>query len=89
MTNLKDTITTIFAVLMVIGGAVNAYLQANAGQAINWYQIVVAVAVAVVAYFTGKNPNGTTKQLDPKTGQQSTAPAAVATATGNPAPRTK
>jgi uncharacterized membrane protein YfcA len=69
--NLKDTITTIFAILMVIAGAVNAFLQANTGNdTINWYQLVVAVVIAVVAYFTGKNPNGTTKAIDPKTGQQ-------------------
>jgi uncharacterized membrane protein len=68
--NLKDNITTILAVLMIIGGTVNAYIQANAGQEINWYQLVVAVVVSVVAYFTGKNPDGTTKVIDPATGQQ-------------------
>jgi len=71
MKNLKDTITTIFAVLMAIAGAVNAFLQANTGtDKINWYQLLVAVVVAVVAYFTGKNPNGSTKVIDPNTGQQ-------------------
>ena len=78
MTNLKDTITTIFAILMVIAGAVNAFLQANTGtDTINWYQLAVAIIVAVVAYFTGKNPNGSTKVIDPATGQQNADPNAV------------
>lgn len=60
--NLKDQITNVLAILMVVGGAVNAYLQSNAGD-INWLQLGTAVVVAVVAWFTGKNPNGTSKEV--------------------------
>jgi len=61
MNNIKDWLTTIFAVLMVVGGAVNAFFQANTGDDINWYQLLVAVTVAVIGYFTGKKADGTTK----------------------------
>ena len=58
--NLKDKLTDWLAVIMIIGGAINAYLQANSG-AINWYQLGMAVVIAVLAYFTGKKPDGKTK----------------------------
>lgn len=77
MSNLKDNITTIASYLMVAAGAINAYLQINAGKDINWFQLAVTVILAVTAYMTGKNPNGTTKVIDPTTGQQDINPNAV------------
>jgi uncharacterized membrane protein YfcA len=57
---LKDSITNVFALLMVIAGAYNAYIQANAGD-INWFQLVVTIAVAVIGWFTGKDSQGKAK----------------------------
>ena len=57
---LKDIITNVVAIILVIGGAVNAYLQSITGE-INWFQLVFAVFGAVVAYFTGKAGNGKAK----------------------------
>ena len=58
---IKDSITNIVAFIMVIGGAVNAYLQSVTDD-INWFQLVFAVLGAVVAYFTGKANDGTPKK---------------------------
>lgn len=61
MSNIKDTLTTIFAVVSVIAGAVNAYLQSLGTNGIDWFQLIAAVVVAVVAWFTGRNPDGSKK----------------------------
>lgn len=61
MTNLKDTLSTIFAILSVIAGAVNAYLQSVGTGNIDYFQLAISIIVAVVAYFTGKNANGSSK----------------------------
>jgi hypothetical protein len=63
MKNPKDQITNILAVLLVIGEAVNAYLQSSTEEGINWMQLGLTVVLAVTSYFTGKNPNGTTKDV--------------------------
>lgn len=62
--NIKDTVTTICGILFVIGGAIASV--ATAGIALPaWLvsgSIVVAtVSASIVAFLTGKNPNGTTK----------------------------
>jgi len=57
----KDVFTNIIAIIMVIGGAVNAYLQSLNGGDINWLQLLLVIGGAIVAYFTGKNGNGTAK----------------------------
>jgi hypothetical protein len=59
--NLKDKITSIGALVVVIAGAVNAYLQSQTGDGINWTQLIMAVVVAVIGYFTGKAPSGAPK----------------------------
>lgn len=56
MKNSKDLITNIVAIVSVIGGAANAYLQSAAGD-INWGQLGGACLLAVVAWFTGKKTN--------------------------------
>jgi hypothetical protein len=62
--NLKDTITNIVAYILVALGALNTFLQANAGQPINWQQLVLFVTGAVISYLIGKQPNGKTKTPD-------------------------
>ena len=59
--NLKDTITTIGGIIVLIAGAVNAYIQSIGTGQINWFQLGTAVVVAVIGYFTGKAPSGAAK----------------------------
>lgn len=61
MKNLKDTLTNIAAVLVVVGAAVKTFLDASTGQDINWLQLVFAVAVAVIGWLTGKTADGKKK----------------------------
>ena len=61
MKNIKDILTTIFAIVAIVAGAVNAYLQSVGTGEIDWFQLGIAVVVALVAYLTGKNPNGSSK----------------------------
>ena len=72
MSNLKDKITnivaavsSIVALVQVIMGAWNSYVAANPDptQAINWGTVIIAVAIAVIGWFTGKNADGSPKQL--------------------------
>ena len=58
---LKDKITNIVALIMVVGGAINAYLQSLNGGDINWFQLGSSIIVALVAYFTGKDSFGKPK----------------------------
>jgi len=58
--NLKDKLTNILAVVLVVAGAINTYLQSLEGD-INWMQLIMIIAGAVVAYFTGKTADGKTK----------------------------
>jgi uncharacterized membrane protein YfcA len=71
--NLKDTISNIGAIVIVIAGAVNAYIQAQTGP-INWFQLAVVVVVAVIGVLTGKTPAGTTKTDSQVVAQNVTAP---------------
>lgn len=59
--NLKDKISTALAILLVLLGAVNTYIQANAGKPVDYTQLSLFVISAVISYLTGKNPNGSTK----------------------------
>jgi uncharacterized membrane protein YqhA len=72
VTNLKDKITNIIAVvssivalIQVVMGAWNSYIASNPDptQAINWGTVIIAVAIAVIGWFTGKNADGSPKQL--------------------------
>lgn len=52
---MKDTLSNIVAVLLIVLEAINAYLQANTGNGeINYFQLALAVLGAVIAYLTGK-----------------------------------
>ena len=69
MTNLKDKISTICGIVFAICVA----LMAVPNLPILVTQIAaggMAVSGAVIGILTGKNPNGSTKVIDPKTGQQ-------------------
>ena len=57
--NIKDTITNIVAIALVVLGAVDAYFKVNQGQDINWINFGFCVLSAIVAYFTGKKADGT------------------------------
>ena len=81
-TNIKDTLATICGWVLGIAGAILGLttsgvtlppivLTITAGAA--------AVAGVVLGILTGKNPNGSTKVIDPATGQAIIPPAASAT----------
>ena len=59
MSNFKDIFTNIIGIVMVVAGAINAYLQSLTGD-INWFQLVIAILGALVAYYTGKGQDGKT-----------------------------
>jgi len=61
MNNLKDTLTTILAFILLIAGAINTYLQSLNGGEINWFQLLIAVVAATIAYLTGKTATGKKK----------------------------
>lgn len=63
MNNLKDKITTWLAYVLVVVGAVNTFLQANAGKPIDWGQLILFVVAAISSYLIGKAPDGTTKTV--------------------------
>jgi hypothetical protein len=58
---MKDKITNVVALLLVVLGAVDAYFKTSQGQDINYINLGFAVLSAVVAYFTGKDDNGKSK----------------------------
>lgn len=62
MGTFKDKLTNIIAVIVVIAGAVNAYLQTLTGD-INWFQLIAAVLTAIIAWYTGKDSNGKAKKV--------------------------
>ena len=62
MGTFKDKLTNIIAVIVVIAGAINAYLQTLTGD-INWFQLAAAVLTAVIAWYTGKDSNGKAKKV--------------------------
>jgi hypothetical protein len=59
--NLKDKITNYAALLVAIIEGVSAYWSAHTGQAFDWKQLGFSIVVIIVAWYTGKAPNGTTK----------------------------
>ena len=61
MNNLKDTLTTILAFILLIAGAINTYLQSLNGGEINWFQLLIAVVAATLDYLNGKTATGKKK----------------------------
>jgi len=64
MKNLKDTVTTICGVIVAISGAIFTMTQSGVvlpSQLTTAATTAGAIAVAILAYFTGKNPDGSTK----------------------------
>ena len=57
MNNIKNTVTNIIGIIVGVGTAVATALGQVPSDA-KWYIWVGAGAVAVIAYFTGKGPNG-------------------------------
>ena len=54
MKDAKNTISNWVGIVVLVGGAVQTYLGTLDGSPINWVNLGMAVAVAVIAYFTGK-----------------------------------
>ena len=50
---MKDTLSNVVAVIFVVAGAINAYLQSTNGD-VDYYQLGLAVLAAVISYLTGK-----------------------------------
>lgn len=72
MKNLKDTVTTICGILIALSGAVYAATQAGVilpPSIVQGAVLIGIVATSVLAYFTGKNPNGTKKSAEQITDQ--------------------
>ena len=70
MSNIKDLLTTIFAIVAIVAGAINGYLQSIGTGEIDWFQFTMAIIVALVAWLTGKNANGTSKSANQLTIQK-------------------
>ena len=61
--NVKDILTTVAGIALVVFTAIQQYINGMAVDGtIDWFKLVAAIVVAIVAYFTGKNPNGSTKK---------------------------
>jgi hypothetical protein len=63
MKNLKDKLTNIVALALLIAGSLDTYLKSIEGTEINWFQLVFYVGGALVAYFTGKGMDGKAKKI--------------------------
>ena len=62
MSNIKDILTTIFGIVLVIATAVTTYMDSLCAECtVDIWQLIIAVVVAAIAYFTGKTGDGKTK----------------------------
>ena len=59
MKNIKDTLSSIIAVLIVFFEPINYWLMSN--EPFNWKTFVSSMLVAAIAYFTGKNADLSSK----------------------------
>ena len=71
MKNLKDTVSTICGLLFAISTSL-LVVPSLPGWVTTALGIIMAVSGAIIGVMTGKNPNGSTKVIDPAPGQQST-----------------
>jgi len=80
MKNLKDLLTTVFGILGTLSGIVLSLptdgkiitpdLKIIAG-------VVASFSVGIIGFMTGKNPDGSTKVINPVTGQQNVDPNSI------------
>lgn len=64
MKNLKDTVTTICGIIIALSGGIYAADQAGivlSPKLVSGSVLAGILATSILAYFSGKNPNGTTK----------------------------
>lgn len=61
MNDLKNKITNIVGIIVALGTVIATALG-SVPDGSKWYIWVGAVCIAVIAWFTGKNPNGTAKK---------------------------
>lgn len=64
MHNLKDTVTTICGIIIALSGGIYAADQAGIilpPKIVSFSVLAGIIATSVLAYFSGKNPNGSTK----------------------------
>lgn len=54
----KNIFTNLIGLFIVIASAVDTYVKTLNGSEIDWWQLVLAVAAALIAYLTGKDKNG-------------------------------
>ena len=62
MNGLKDTLTTIVGIVLVVGAAVETYLVALCETCtVEFLPLAIVIVVAIISIFTGKNGDGSTK----------------------------
>jgi uncharacterized membrane protein len=63
MSNIKDWLTTIAGIALVVFTAIQQYINSLAVDGtIDYFKLIAAIVVAVVAFFTGRNANGSSKK---------------------------
>jgi hypothetical protein len=73
MKNLKDTVSTICGFIIAIAAGVKLNGVVLPATIANILDGAAVLSIAIVGYLQGKNPNGSTKTIDPTTGQQDTS----------------
>jgi len=73
MKNLKDTATTICGFVFAISTTL-LVVPSLPGWVTTALGLAMAVSGAIIGVLTGKNPNGSTKVINPATGQQDVNP---------------
>lgn len=61
LSNLKWNATTIIAAILIALGAVQTFLNANAGKPFDFFGCAIFVFSAIASFFIGTNPDGTKK----------------------------
>lgn len=59
--NIKFNATTIIAGLLIALGALQAFMDANAGKPFNYISCALFILSAIASHFIGTNPDGTMK----------------------------
>jgi len=77
MKNLKDIVSTICGIWIALVVAFKTQGITLSPTVDTVLEIGSVVSVVLLGYLQGKNPNGTTKVIDPATGQQDIDPNAI------------